>query len=75
STLMGTGVGLILGIFLEKFVVKTAEVDAVMFAPGIAAYCFLAAAAISVFFSVLVNITLYFRLKKIDMATSLKAIE
>lgn len=75
STIMGTAAGLILGIFLEKFVVKTAEVDAVMFAPGIAAYCFLAAAAISVFFSVLVNITLYFRLKKIDMATSLKAIE
>lgn len=75
STIMGTGAGLIMGIFLEKFVVQTAEVDAVMFAPGIAAYCFLAAAAISVFFSVLVNITLYFRLKKIDMATSLKAIE
>ena len=75
STIMGTGAGLIMGIFLEKFVVQTAEVDAVMFAPGIAAYCFFAAAAISVFFSVLVNITLYFRLKKIDMATSLKAIE
>ncbi|MDE6595760.1 MAG: ABC transporter permease, partial [Oscillospiraceae bacterium] len=75
STIMGTGAGLIMGIFLEKFVVQTAEVDAVMFAPGIAVYCFFAAAAISVFFSVLVNITLYFRLKKIDMATSLKAIE
>lgn len=75
STLMGTGAGLILGIFLEKFVVKTAEVDAVMFAPGIPAYCFLAAAAMSVLFALLVNITLYFRLKKIDMATSLKAIE
>lgn len=75
STLMGTGAGLILGIFLEKFVVKTAEVDAVMFAPGIPAYCFLAAAAMSVLFALLVNITLYFRLKRIDMATSLKAIE
>lgn len=75
STIMGTGAGLIMGIFLEKFVVQTAEVDAVMFAPGIAAYCFFAAAAISVFFAFLVNLTLYFRLKKIDMATSLKAIE
>lgn len=75
STLMGTGAGLVLGIFLEKFVVKTAEVDAVMFAPGIPAYCFLAAAAITLFFAFLVNLTLYFRLKKIDMATSLKAIE
>ncbi|MCM1329753.1 MAG: FtsX-like permease family protein, partial [Ruminococcus sp.] len=75
STVMGTCAGLILGIFLEKFVVKTAEVDAVMFAPGIPAYCFLAAAAMSVFFALLVNLTLYFRLKNIDMATSLKAIE
>ena len=75
STLMGTGAGLILGVFLEKFVVKTAEVDAVMFAPGIKFYCFIAAAAITLFFALLVNITLYFRLKKIDMAASLKAIE
>lgn len=75
STLMGTAAGLVLGIFLEKFVVKTAEVDAVMFAPGIPGYCFLAAAAITLFFALLVNLTLYFRLKNIDMATSLKAIE
>ena len=75
STLMGTGAGLVMGIFLEKFVVKTAEVDAVMFAPGIPFYCFLAAAALTLMFALLVNITLYFRLKKIDMATSLKAIE
>ncbi len=74
-TVMGTGAGLILGIFLEKFVVHTAEVDSVMFAPEIPPYCFLAAAALTVLFAVLVNLTLYFRLKKIDMATSLKAIE
>lgn len=75
STLMGTAAGLVLGIFLEKFVIKTAEVDAVMFAVGIPFFCFLAAAAITLFFAFLVNLTLYFRLKKIDMATSLKAIE
>lgn len=74
-TLMGTAAGLIMGIFLERFVVHTAEVDSVMFAPEIPLYCFLAAAALTVLFAVLVNITLYFRLKKIDMATSLKAIE
>ncbi len=74
-TLMGTGAGLVLGIFLESFVVHTAEVDSVMFAPEIPLYCFLAAAALTVLFAVLVNVTLYFRLKKIDMATSLKAIE
>ena len=75
STLMGTAAGLVLGIFLEKFVVKTAEVDAVMFAPGIPLYCFGAAALLTLMFALLVNLTLYFRLKNIDMATSLKAIE
>lgn len=74
-TLMGTAAGLIMGIFLERFVVHTAEVDSVMFAPEIPLYCFLAAAALTILFAVLVNVTLYFRLKKIDMATSLKAIE
>lgn len=74
-TLMGTAAGLVMGIFLERFVVHTAEVDSVMFAPEIPLYCFLAAAALTILFAVLVNVTLYFRLKKIDMATSLKAIE
>ncbi len=74
-TLMGTAAGLLLGIALEKFVIRTAEVDSVMFSPDIPAYCFLAAAALTLVFAAAVNITLYFRLKKIDMAASLKAIE
>ncbi len=74
-TLMGTAAGLLLGIALEKFVIRTAEVDSVMFSVEIPAYCFLAAAVLTLLFSAAVNITLYFRLKKIDMAASLKAIE
>lgn len=74
-TLMGTAAGLCLGIALEKFVIKTAEVDSVMFSAEIPLYCFLEAALLTCIFALAVNITLYFRLKKIDMATSLKAIE
>lgn len=74
-TLMGTAAGLLLGIALEKFVIRTAEVDSVMFSVEIPAYCFLAAAALTLVFAAAVNVTLYFRLKKIDMAASLKAIE
>ncbi len=75
SALLGMLAGLVMGIFLEAFVIKTAEVDAVMFAPDIPAYCFLAAAGMTILFTVVVNVFLYFRLKKIDMAASLKAIE
>lgn len=74
-TLMGTVAGLGLGVALEKFVIKTAEVDSVMFSPEIPWYCFLEAAVLTCIFAFAVNVTLYFRLKKIDMAASLKAIE
>ncbi|MDE6763534.1 MAG: FtsX-like permease family protein [Oscillospiraceae bacterium] len=74
-TLMGTIAGLGLGVALEKFVIKTAEVDSVMFSVEIPWYCFMEAAVLTCIFALAVNITLYFRLKKIDMATSLKAIE
>ena len=74
-TLMGTIAGLVLGVALEKFVIKTAEVDSVMFSVEIPWYCFMEAAVLTCIFALAVNITLYFRLKKIDMATSLKAIE
>ncbi|MBQ1333726.1 MAG: FtsX-like permease family protein [Clostridia bacterium] len=75
STLIGTAIGLAGGIFLGRFVVRTAEVEIVMFAPDIAPSCFVWAAALTVFFALLVNFALYFRLKKINMAGSLSAME
>lgn len=75
SAFMGMIAGLILGVFFESFVRHTCEVDSVMFAPDIPAYCFFAAAGLTVVFALFVNIMLYFRLKKIDMAASLKSVE
>ena len=40
SSVIGVLVGLVAGVFLEKFVIFTAEVDMVMFAPDIALSCF-----------------------------------
>ncbi|MGN0695519.1 MAG: ABC transporter permease, partial [Oscillospiraceae bacterium] len=75
STLIGMLVGLAGGVGLLKIVIIFAEADSVMFNPTIPAYCFAVAAAITILFSALVNITMHFRMKKIDMATSLKAVE
>jgi len=75
TTLMGVGVGLPLGVVLEKFVVSVAEVDAVMFAPDISISCFLWSALLTFLFTLIVNFTLHFRLKKIDMVESLKSVE
>ena len=72
---IGILIGLVLGVFLERFVIVTAEVDAVMFAPDISVPCFLFAAALTVLFTLIVNITLHFQLKKINMVESLKSVE
>ncbi|GAA6395978.1 FtsX-like permease family protein [Solibaculum mannosilyticum] len=75
SSLIGVAAGLVLGIFFERFVIQTAEVDAVMFSPDIAPYCFILSAVLTLLFIAVVNFAFYFKLKKIDMVESLKSVE
>lgn len=74
-TLIGTGVGLILGIFLSRFVIGVAEMDIVMFGRDIKAMSYLLAAALTLVFAVLVNLVMHFKLKKVKMVESLKSVE
>ena len=75
SAFFGIAIGLVLGIALERFVIRTAEVDAVMFAPDIAWYCFVFAGLLTALFTLIVDLVLHFQLKKIDMVESLKSVE
>ena len=75
STLLGVILGLIIGVPFDRFVVSTAEVDAVMFTPSIDLMSFLYAIALTLVFAAIVNFILYGKLKKIDMVESLKSIE
>lgn len=72
-TLIGTLVGLVFGIFLHQFVVKTAEIDMVMFGRRVSALSYLLSAGLTILFSVLVNLVMYRKLKKIDMVESMKS--
>ena len=74
-TLLGSGLGLILGIFLHGYIIVTAEVDAVMFGRQIHPLSYLIAFAVTIAFSALVAFVMHFKLKKIDMVESLKSIE
>ncbi|MDD5952938.1 MAG: ABC transporter permease [Oscillospiraceae bacterium] len=74
-TVIGILLGLFGGIFLERFVVQTAEVDSAMFAPEIPLYCFLFAGILTFLFTLVVNVALHFKLKKLDMVESLKSVE
>ena len=74
-TLFGIVLGLVMGRFLHAWMVLTVEVELVMFGRAAPPYAYWLAAALTVVFSVAVNIAAHFKLKKVDMVESLKTVE
>ena len=74
-TVIGILVGLIIGIFLSRYIVGTIEMDIVMFERKVKIISFLYATAFTLVFSVLVNIFMYRKINNISMVESLKSIE
>ena len=74
-TILGIVLGLIMGNFLSIIIIKTCELDMMMFPINYSFECYLYSILITIFFTVIVNITVYFSLKKIDMIESLKSVE
>ena len=74
-SVIGAAVGLVLGIFLEAFVVQTAEVDQVMFGREIHAASFAIAFLLTMVFTVLVMLAMRRKLRAVDMVDSLKSNE
>ena len=72
-TVLGALAGLVLGIFLHAFVVRTAEVDMVMFGREIKWLSYVLSFVMTLIFSFLVDIVMNRKLKKIDMVESMKA--
>lgn len=74
-SIIGSGAGLFLGTWLHSFVMATIQTDDVMFGKIVPFWAFAAAFAMTVFFALMVNGIMHFRLKKISMVESLKSIE
>ena len=74
-TLIGALVGVLFGILLHRYVITTVEIDLVMFGRNIDPSSFIYSILLTIFFSSLVNLVMYFKLKRIDMVESLKSIE
>lgn len=74
-SVLGTLVGVILGIILHRFVMTTMEVDSMMFGKNIYGLSYLYSVVLSLSFTVIVNIVMHFKLKKVDMVESLKSVE
>ena len=73
--IFGAFFGLVLGTYLEGFVVQTAEIDLVMFGRAIHAPSYWFAFGLTLVFSLLVYVAMRPKLKNIDMVESLKSVE
>ena len=79
ETIILTVIGMLFGIgggyFLTLYIIKTCEIDMLMFNPQITVWSYLFGVIITAVFAIIVNIITYFSLKKIDMIESLKSVE
>lgn len=74
-TLIGALAGLLLGIGLHSMIMSLAELDTVMFGRNINGISFVYSILITMGFSIIVNLVMYRKLKKIPMVESLKSVE
>lgn len=74
-TIIGAIAGVFLGKILHQFVIQTVEVEMTMFGRNINMPSYIYAIGFTFLFSVLVNMVMYFKLKKINMVESLKSVE
>ena len=74
-TLMGIAAGLVLGVFLTGFIIRTVEVDNVMFGRDIYLSTYVYASLLTMAFSLLVNFFMSFKIKAVNMVESLKSVE
>lgn len=67
--------GLGLGVLLHRFIMITAEVESIMFGRIITSFSYLWAALLTLLFTGIVNMVMYYKLKNIHMVESLKSVD
>lgn len=74
-TLIGALVGVGFGLLLHRFVILTAEIDLMMFGREIKFMSYFYSICLTFLFSLLVNLFMHFKLRKLDMVESMKSVE
>ena len=74
-TAMGAVVGLGLGVLLHRYVMSQIKIDMMHFLPRIVPSSYFMALAFTFAFAIIVDIVMYFKLERINMAEALKSIE
>ena len=71
----GILLGIVLGRYMHLYLIHSVEIDMMMFGRTTDPMSYLYASALTVAFSLIVNLMAHFKLKKIDMVESLKSAE
>ena len=74
-TVFGILLGCFMGHWLHIYLVRSTEIDLMMFGRQTAPSAYVYAAILTALFSLLVNVLAHFKMKKIDMVESLKSAE
>lgn len=74
-TLIGILGGLLLGIPLNIAIVGIVDINTITFKTDLSWLSFVVAAFLTLFFAIMVNVIMHFKLKKISMVESLKSVE
>ncbi len=74
-TVFGIIVGIFMGLILHQFVIRTCEIDMIMFGREIKPMSYLYCILLTWLFTAVVNFVMLFKLRNIDMVESLKSVE
>lgn len=74
-TVLGIALGLWLGYYINRMIIKTCELDMFLFPTDVSLECYIYGIIITVVFTLIISVINYFTLKKIDMIESLKSVE
>ena len=66
---------LVLGKFLNQYIIITVEIKSMMFGRIISLKSYIIAAILTILLSLIVNIVMYYKLKNVKMVESLKSID
>lgn len=74
-TVIGTLIGLILGVFLHRYIMTTVEMDNIMFGLDIELKSYIISIIMTLGFAIFVNFAMYYKLKNVKMVESLKSVD
>lgn len=74
-TFFGVIAGVFFGTWLHKYLILTLEVDMIMFGRQISLMSYGVSILLTIVFAALVNVSMFYKLRQIDMVESLKSVE